>query len=33
MKKAVIKIDKDYKIGPVDNRIYGNFIFLYDRCL
>ena len=26
MKKAVIKIDKDYKIGPVDNRIYGNFI-------
>lgn len=26
MKKAVIKIDKDYKIGPIDNRIYGNFI-------
>lgn len=26
MNKAVIKIDKDYKIGRIDNRIYGNFI-------
>lgn len=26
MAKATIKIDKDYKIGEIDNRIYGSFI-------
>lgn len=26
MAKATIKIDKDYKIGKIDNRIYGSFI-------
>ncbi|MBQ8804207.1 MAG: alpha-N-arabinofuranosidase [Tyzzerella sp.] len=26
MTKATLKIDKDYKIGKIDNRIYGSFI-------
>lgn len=26
MAKATLKIDKDYKIGEIDNRIYGSFI-------
>lgn len=25
-KKATVKLDKDYRIAPIDNRIYGSFI-------
>ncbi|MCL2099878.1 MAG: alpha-N-arabinofuranosidase [Oscillospiraceae bacterium] len=33
MKTAKIKIDKDFKIGAVDNRIYGSFVEHLGRCV
>ena len=33
MKKAKIKIDKDFKIGEIDNRIYGSFVEHLGKCV
>jgi len=33
MKKAKLKIDKDFKIGAVDKRIYGSFVEHLGKCV
>ena len=33
MKKATVKLDKDFVIGKIDDRIYGNFVEHIGRCV
>jgi len=33
MKKATLKLDRDYAIAPVDKRIYGSFVEHLGRCV